>query len=304
MTLKLHRLDTETINDIIEAQLATWEMAKKNFDALSGCRRKLIQVGDMGVAVQCNPARIRSTGADISKEAIATRKCFLCRDNRPTIQHTIPLDGNLELLVNPFPIFPVHFTIAARDHRPQTAPPLAMAPLAAMAPDLCIFFNGAKAGASAPDHLHLQGILSSELPLLKITERIHPVGGKTMMWSDESGVDLPFRYLSVILPPDETDMKTLLTLLTTFGKDNDGEIDPGLVNTYIWTDKATGILRGIAIPRKAHRPSCYHAEGDGQLLVSPGAIDMAGVIITPRNEDFDKITGEDIRKIYSETAFL
>ena len=97
-------------------------------------------------------------------------------------------------------------------------------------------------------------------------------------------------------------MTALVKILTHFGNDNEGNPDPGLVNTYMWTDHNTGLLRALAVPRKAHRPTCYSAEGDERLLVSPGAIDMAGVIITPRAEDFEKITEEDVRKIFSETG--
>ena len=296
-------IHTEEINTLIENQLQEWPMAKANFDALVKARRKRVAVGDLETGVQFNPARIRSTGADISKEAIAARKCFLCRENRPAEQHTHNLMSGLEMLVNPFPIFPVHFTFPAKEHRPQTAPPPAMALLAIKFPDLCIFYNGAKAGASAPDHLHLQGVLSRELPLIRLVERSHPAEGKSLMWSEEFGKDLPFRFLSGIVNPEETNMETLRTLLTTFGHDKEGAPDAALVNTYFWIDPACGLLRGIAIPRRAHRPSCYTAEATDRLIVSPGAIDMAGMIITPREGDFEKITSEDIRRIYREVAF-
>lgn len=302
-TTNLPDLNLENINDIIESQLTSWPLAKTNFDALAKCRRRSVKLGDLEAAIQFNPARIRSTGADISKEAIAKRPCFLCGCNRPSEQIPIDLFGSLELLVNPFPIFPTHFTIAAKEHRPQNAPPAAMALLAAAAPDLCIFFNGAKAGASAPDHLHLQGVLSSELPLLRIAEKYHTSAEPDIKWSDEFGADLPFRFLSVIIRPEDEKMTALLTLLSTFGTDEVGNPDPALVNTYVWTDRANGLLRGIAIPRRAHRPSCYSAEGEERIMVSPGAIDMAGVIITPREDDFEKITVGNLRKIYSETAF-
>ncbi len=302
MDTKMPSLDLETINSLIENQLSVWPLAKQNFDALASCRRKNMMLGDMPVAVQFNPARIRSTGADISKEAIEKRPCFLCSHNRPKEQSAMEFLGSMELLVNPFPIFPTHFTIAAKDHRPQTAPPAAIVLIAASAPDLCIFFNGAKAGASAPDHLHLQGVLASELPLLRVAEKYHSAEEGDIKWSDEFGTDLPFRFLSVIIRPDDTDMNSLLTLLSTFGRDEDGKKDTGRVNTYVWTDRTTGLLRGIAIPRRAHRPSCYTAEGESQLLVSPGAIDMAGVIITPREEDFEKITAEDVKRIYGEVG--
>ena len=46
----------------------------------------------------------------------------------------------------------------------------------------------------------------------------------------------------------------------------------------------------VVFVRRKHRPNCYFADGDAQILVSPGAIDMGGLIITPREEDFEKMT--------------
>lgn len=38
------------------------------------------------------------------------------------------------------------------------------------------------------------------------------------------------------------------------------------------------------------------------MLVSPGTLDMAGIIVTPRKEDFEKISTEDIRQILQEVG--
>ena len=60
-----------------------------------------------------------STGAKIDKATIAKRPCFLCKDNRPQVQISLPFGEEFDILVNPFPILPVHFTIAARQHQLQ-----------------------------------------------------------------------------------------------------------------------------------------------------------------------------------------
>ena len=73
-----------------------------------------MNVGTSTFAVQFNPARIRSTGATITKEAVAARPCFLCRKNRPQEQLTKVQDVDYELLINPYPILPMHFTIPSR----------------------------------------------------------------------------------------------------------------------------------------------------------------------------------------------
>ncbi|MDE6682326.1 MAG: DUF4922 domain-containing protein, partial [Muribaculaceae bacterium] len=166
-------MNTEEINCMVEQQLSIWPEARKNFDALTLIGRKPLKIGDMEVIAQHNPARIRSTGAKTDSESIKKRACFLCSVNRPGEQISFQWIPGWELLINPFPILPIHFTIVDKQHQPQDGIPLEMAIMAEQAPDLAIFYNGARAGASAPDHRHCQAVLKSELPLLKIAEKNH-----------------------------------------------------------------------------------------------------------------------------------
>ena len=59
----------------------------------------------------------------------------------------------------------------------------------------------------------------------------------------------------------------------------------------------------VIIPRSKHRPDCYFNEGDEQVMVSPGALDMGGMVITPREEDFKKMDGELAESIIQECAY-
>jgi hypothetical protein len=54
--------------------------------------------------------------------------------------------------------------------------------------------------------------------------------------------------------------------------------------------------------RQKHRPDAYFAEGKNRIFVSPGAIDMAGVIITPRLNDYKRLDCNTIRYIYQEVS--
>lgn len=292
----------DMIATAIESQLAMWPLAKANYDALARCRRKRFDLGGLHGAVQWNPARIRSTGADISADAIKDRGCFLCRDARPKEQIVSTVMEGWEMLINPYPIFPVHFTVVSEEHQPQGEIPFDMISFAEMAPSLCAFFNGAKAGASAPDHLHFQAVLKSELPLLRVAEKYHTPRGCGLADSADFGIPLPFRFFSAVITPDEEGMRITMRLRSLCGADTEGNRDPGLQNTFFWTDPQ-GRMRAIVVPRAAHRPDCY-GTGPGQLLVSPGAIDMAGIIITPIEEDFERIDTEKIREIYSEVAYV
>lgn len=301
--MKIDKLHTELINTIIESQLDTWQEARTNFFALQNATRKPVSLGSLRGAVQCNPARIRSTAAAVDKKSIAERACFLCASNRPKEQATYDWIEGWELLVNPYPILPVHFTIVSKEHRPQDELPFEIAAMAEAAPDLAIFYNGARAGASAPDHAHLQAVLKGEMPLLRIAEENHPDARAGYIDSSEFGIDLPFAFISGVITPDMQGMSALAKLPGFFGIDAEtGEKDKGLINAFFWID-AKGLLRCIIIPRRRHRPNCYFADGETKIMVSPGAIDMAGLIITPRREDFEKITSEDISKIYKEVAF-
>ena len=288
------------LNEFIENQLAVWPEAKERYLALGKTERKRFKIGDFEGAFQCNPARIVSTGAKTDAASVAARPCFLCKKNRPEQQVVIPLTENWEMTINPFPIFPVHFTIISTSHKPQDAPPLEMAGMAEHFPELVFFFNGASGGASAPDHLHLQAVLKSEVPLLKIAEANHPANMPGIMRSDMWGLDLPFVFLSALITDDEEGGQDYLRMLALTGADAEGKPDKGLRNVFCWKGD-DGLLRMIVVPRQKHKPSCYGSDA-GQIMVAPGAIDMAGVVILPRKEDFEKITDEDMQKIYSEVG--
>lgn len=291
------RLNSEQLDTFVEQQLSAWPLAKKNHDALADVEARRFDIGDLPVLVLHNPARIVSTGAKTDSESIGKRPCFLCAANRPEEQVGIDILKGWELLVNPYPIFPLHFTIASVDHTPQSAIPYEAASFAEMMPGMAVFFNGARAGASAPDHMHLQAVLKSELPLLEIAERYHLSENSPVMHSSQFGLDLPYSFYSAVITPDSMGMKTLAAICSVKGQDKKtGSEDSGLVNAFFWTD-TTGMLRAVVVPRGAHRPSVY-----GEMTISPGAIDMAGVMIVPRKEDFERLDTETIKKIYSDVA--
>lgn len=290
----------ESIDAFYQTQFEAMPEMKGSYDALLEADRKSFPMGEVAVMVQHNPARERSTAAKVSAEEVAARPCFLCRKNRPEKQLAGEAIPDFEILINPFPILPVHFTIVSKEHTPQSAMPLEMIDFVSMMPLTVAFFNGAGAGASAPDHLHFQAVRKDELPLLAAVERLHTRQCGTMVKSTALG-DFPMSFLSFIVPPDFSGMQLMSILPTLGGIGDDEEKRRGLVNTLVWIDSA-GLLRVIIIPRKAHRPACYFDAGDNRMMVSPGALDMAGLIVTPRRVDFDRITPADIQQIYSETG--
>ncbi len=296
-------MDIESINTITETQLAVWQEAKRNFDNLLLTRRRPMPLGDFNVQLQLNPARVRSTGASVDKKTIEKRPCFLCESNRPKEQLVFQWLEDWQFLVNPYPILPIHFTIPSSNHIPQNEIPLEMASMAEMAPDLAIFFNGAKAGASAPDHLHCQAVLKSELPIISLTERFHTPDLAGWHSSEEFDIDLPFHFLTAIITPDHQGMRNLSKVHDATGIDPaSGLLCKDFLNAFFWIDNS-GLLRIIIIPRKAHRPSHYFSDTD-KYMISPGALDMAGILVMPRVEDYERITEQVVREIYHETAFV
>lgn len=279
------------LDEMIREQLKAWSLAASNYRALGATERRPVSIGAMRGALQSNPARIVSTAAKVDKDSLAKRPCFLCAANRPKEQFALPFGDEWEILVNPFPILPFHFTVASRDHSPQLNPPLAMIELAECLPGACVFFNGAGAGASAPDHAHMQIVLAEELPLLRYLED----GG------DPSR--LPYRVDYDVIRPDQAGMAAMRKFSLSANADAafEGQ-QAGMVNAYAWID-ADGLLRLLTVPRKAHRPECFYATDESErMLVSPGAIDMAGLIILPRKEDFNRMTEPQVMDIYRQTG--
>lgn len=296
-------LTTELINTIIERQLDRWQEARDNFFRLGEAERRKMSWGDLQGAIQLNPARIRSTGAATDARSVAARPCFLCEANRPAEQDVFEWPEGWDFLVNPYPILPVHFTVVSRIHRPQDRIPLDMATMAESAPDLAFFFNGARAGASAPDHMHVQAVLKNELPLLRLAESYHPAQQGGAVSSEEFGIRLPFHFISAVITPDDNGFGTLARIPGAYGIDADtGRPERGLVNAFFWIGNEN-ILRCIIVPRRRHRPSCFYETGDRQFIISPGAIDMSGLVVVPRIDDFKRLDDTKVSEIYSEVAF-
>ena len=264
------------LETFFEEQLREWPLAHDNHAALGQvwCRELSSDKLATPLHVQYNPARIVSTGASIDKASIAARPCFLCAKNRPAEQRAMPLNDDFEWLVNPFPILPHHYTIAAKEHRPQRildAYDAMIQATLALPEEYIVFYNGPKCGASAPDHLHLQaGIFDCQL----LT------------------ANYPYK---IMVADSKESFQTIYDSLPIA----DGEEEPRM-NVIAYRKGETVSL--IVIPRRAHRPHCYTAEGDNHYLISPGALDMGGLIVTPRREDYDRLTAGKALDILCEVG--
>ena len=292
-------MEDSSISRFFNRQLEVWTDARHRFRDLKHVETR--QFSDQ-LKLQWNPARIVSTGAKIDKKTLGERPCFLCDKNRPKDQMSKQIDEKFHLLVNPFPILPVHFTIPARKHQPQLIYKNygEMHRFISLHSDLMVFYNGPKCGASAPDHLHFQAGTNGILPLQTNWQRLSRNLTDIISLNDEEKISVVRDFIVpafvIISKSAESDEALFRRLYKAMPQRGD-ETEP-MMNIISWRKGEEFI--SVVIPREKHRPEAYFAEGDAQFVVSPGALDMSGLIITPREEDFRKLTEEKVLSLLQE----
>lgn len=292
-------MEDSSISRFFNRQLEVWTDARHRFRDLKHVETR--QFSDQ-LKLQWNPARIVSTGAKIDKKTLGERPCFLCDKNRPKEQMSKQIDEKFHLLMNPFPILPVHFTIPARKHQPQLIYKNygEMHRFISLHSDLMVFYNGPKCGASAPDHLHFQAGTNGILPLQTNWQRLSRNLTDIISLNDEEKISVVRDFIVpafvIISKSAESDEALFRRLYKAMPQRGD-ETEP-MMNIISWRKGEEFI--SVVIPREKHRPEAYFAEGDAQFVVSPGALDMSGLIITPREEDFRKLTEEKALSLLQE----
>lgn len=289
--------------DLIEAQKVEWDLAAKNYEGLQSVKERKIQLsGGAEFKVQFNPERIVSSVAKVDKKSIQERPCFLCASNRPSVQTGVDYE-QYELLINPFPIFNKHLTVPIKAHEDQLILPhfSTLLDVVVELDEFTLFYNGPKCGASAPDHFHFQAAnkgvmpieqdfnegnftqLAAQLDVLKIfVWKNYHRGIITLQANSKSAVEKGFvalyNQLKLIQPEENEPM----------------------LNVLAYFEEGNWIVH--CLPRIKHRPDCYFKEGDEKLLTSPASVDLAGVFITPREEDFNKLTASKLETILNEVC--
>lgn len=291
----------EAVNRLIEEQLTDWGLAAANYKALNQVKTKTFEVGGCTYNVQFNPARITSSAAKVDSKSIQERKCFLCPANLPPEQKGVPFKEDYNILVNPFPIFPRHLTIPDVKHIDQRILTRIadMLELAEALDDFIIFYNGPKCGASAPDHMHFQAGNKGFLPIEK--EWKYKKAGKVVDYKKASLSFLDDAPRATLIIESESKDDAVALFHTVY---HSMEIKPcddePMMNVLAWQEDKKFVI--CIFPRELHRPSCYFAEGDQNILISPASVDLGGVFITPLEKDFEKITAKDIHGILSEVC--
>lgn len=295
----------ERVKELFASQLEQWPTARRNFDDLDSVRIAEVRFSGCRMPVTFNAGRIRSTAAKVDKKTIAERRCFLCADNRPAEQEGIDFAGRYTILVNPFPIFRHHLTIPDRSHTDQamTADRMGdMLDLARELPEWSIFYNGPKCGASAPDHFHFQagdrGYMPVEAEAAAADVILSQDGRRTIKTIDDY-----IRRAVVIESADRgAAVETVIAVMKAAGEVVVREPEPMVNIIALWDEERWRI---VVFPRREHRPSQFFAEGDGQIVFSPGAVDFGGVLILPREQDFERLSHEPqtIADMFAQLTF-
>jgi len=286
------------VDSLFNTQMKKWDLARKNFSDLKQVKLREIELENGSkVYVQCNPARMISTASKIDKKTIENRKCFLCPANRPAEQDIIAWK-NYDVLVNPYPIFDPHLTIPCREHTPQLIKGRLgdMMDLARELDGWAVFYNGPRCGASAPDHFHFQAVKRERLPVL-YNEcgwcRVERLTGSKDEIEEAFNSLLPTLYFD---PEDISGPQSFDQSPSTFDL---CPSEPMMNLVCTWNN---GNWELLVFPRKMYRPSLYGSE-PGHFMISPGTIEMCGVLIAPRLEDYESITLKEAQQIYDEVTF-
>ena len=116
-----HEVSREEVETFFRQEVEQWQLAATNYRNLEQqVQSRALPIGETDMTVQWNPSRIVSTAAKVDAKSIEERPCFLCDHNRPKEQHALKMERHYQILVNPFPILPRHFTIPSRRHTPQS----------------------------------------------------------------------------------------------------------------------------------------------------------------------------------------
>jgi hypothetical protein len=301
----------QSLRAFIRHQCATWPGLLEARRALAQATTKEMFLEHLSVAVQHNPRRVKSVAADVDERSIRARPCFLCPDSLYPHQMALPFLPGWYILNNPFPIFSDHLVITAVRHRPQTIGDELECMVAFVRQTnaaFMAFYNGPDCGASAPDHLHFQACPAGSIPLpqqvmgLVSRDRL-PAQRRDIENSAAArclAVTLDNRGVFFCLTGDDALLCRRLRSVLAFLRGRTGAAGEPMVNLMV-SGHGTQLL-GMVFPRRAHRPACFFRSGAAGLLVSPGAVDVGGLTIVPRAEDFKKITAADLLDIYAQVC--
>ncbi len=289
---------------LLKEQKSRWQLLAGAYESLDSVKVREIHCDGFSAFLQFNSKRIISTSANVDDKSVRERKCFLCFENLPEEQKGVLYRDEFLILCNPAPIFPRHFTITTVRHTRQEIGKF-IAPLLSLAkelsPEFTVFYNGPQCGASAPDHMHFQASPRGLIPVERDAEDVQrrnlrkrestvsfltlrKYGRQVLLIESEDQKNLEaslIKLLGVMQRIVRTTEEPMLNLLCSFQKN-------------AW--------RMIVFPRHKHRPDVYFREGEERVLISPAAVDIGGLVVTPVERDYERVDAKIIENIFAEVS--
>ena len=290
--------------DLLAEQKKTWPDLRRGCESLKDIRERDVSCNGFSVRLQHNPERITNTLADIGKTNANERRCFLCLEHLPESQKGVLYRSEFLILCNPRPIFPSHFTVSHLEHRPQAIAEeihTLLRLLAEFGSGWTVFYNGPKCRASAPDHLHFQAAPSGQMPMEKeileekrFTEP-RRIDGVLLYRLRDLG-----REVVVMEGDDPTAVEEVFKGLLNALRKAPILAEEPMLNVAGFHEGEKWRL--VIFPRRKHRPAAFFRKGDARVVVSPGLIDMGGVLVTPVEKDFERLNAGAVERIYREVS--
>jgi hypothetical protein len=288
---------------LLEEQKKAWPELREGYVRLTALKKRRIKADDVSVVLQCNPLRIKSSGAEVDPATIIARPCFLCVHNLPPVQQGILWRRRFLVLCNPAPIFPFHYTISHLEHRPQSliqVLPFFLQLAKDFQPSFALLYNGPRCGASAPDHLHFQAVPKAAIPFLK-----DKIPGEMLLRKQTDGVTLFTAKkgespVMIVAGRDKDALVVFLRKIIKAMKKVLSTNDEPMMNLYCTYGERRWVV--CIFPRRKHRPDAFFKTGKDRLLISPGAVDMGGLLILPREEDFTRLDAAAVKGIFREVS--
>jgi hypothetical protein len=277
------------IDALFSQQRETWDRFRQGELALSSMQTRTYTQDGGHIIVQVNPGRRESTLAQVDPVTVSKRPCFLCPENIPKPERGLAF-GDLVILPNPSPVVRRHCTIPSREHTPQRLPDRIgdMLELArALGPEMLVFYNGPRCGASAPDHFHFQACNTQGIPLLTHLPQSTPFenfGRRMLIFADKDAGKVAGR---------------LRQALEALSEQSEDDAEPMVNVISVHRD---GRNLTILFPRARHRPECYFAKDESRIAISPAALEMAGILVVAEPDHFDRVDQATALAIYQEVS--
>lgn len=292
---------------LLNEQKASWPQLSQAYQALRMTKTRHLACNGFSVRLLHNPGRLMSTNAKVDAADINRRPCFLCADHLPPWQKALRYRHEYLILSNPMPVMSGHLTIPHLSHIPQTITN-SIQTFLALAADLgqewTILYNGPRCGASAPDHLHFQALPAGQTPIeqeIGEKRRLIPYGGYQNGISCSRVENVGREVILFVGKEPSSLVKALSEHIKALGKIARSPVDeePMINGVAHFEDGEYSIL---LFPRQRHRPSVFFRDGDDRIVVSPAVVEMAGIIVTPFEKDFERLDCATVESIYSEVT--